>query len=262
MLVDSHCHLDRVDLSPYGGDFARFINATRAGGVGHMLCVCIDLENYAAMSQLVEPHPEVSISVGVHPDEKGRRTPAVAELVKLAADPRVVGVGETGLDYFREKGDLEWQQTRFRNHIRAARQCGKPLIVHSREARDDTIGILREEGADDAGGVMHCFTETWDMAEAAMDLGFLISFSGIITFRNADALREVARQVPLERMLIETDSPYLAPVPHRGRPNEPRYVAEVACAIAELHGTTPERVAEITARNFFDLFSVPRLAAA
>ena len=260
MLVDSHCHLDRVDLGGYDGDFARFVEATRDAGLEHMLCVSIDLENFPAMSRLVAPYEDISISVGVHPNEKDRHEPDVEELVALAGDPRVVAVGETGLDYFREEGDLEWQRERFRTHIRAARRCAKPLIIHSREAREDTIDILEREDAGAVGGVMHCFTETWEMAAAAMDLGFYISFSGIVTFRNAAELREVASKVPLERMLIETDSPYLAPVTHRGRPNEPRYVAEVARQIAELHGTTAETVAEITRGNFFDLFANARPA--
>jgi len=262
MLVDSHCHLDRVDLSPYDGDFSRFMSETRASGVGHMLCVAIDLESYPAMREQVAAYPEVSLSVGVHPNEQDRHDPGVDELVRLAADERVVAVGETGLDYFRETGDLQWQRDRFRTHVRAARQCGKPLIIHSREARRDTLAILGEEGAESVGGVMHCFTDTWELAEGAIDLGFYISFSGIVTFKNADDLREVARKVPLERMLIETDSPYLAPVPHRGRPNEPRYVAEVARQIAELRGITQEEVTEITGRNFFTLFTGARRAAA
>lgn len=261
MLVDSHCHLDRVDLNRYGGDFSRFMAETKANGVGHMLCVAIDLEHYPGMCELVAPYPEVSVSVGVHPNEKERHDPDLDELARLAAEDRVVAVGETGLDYFRETGDLEWQRERFHTHIRAAKQVGKPLIIHSREARDDTSRILREEGADAVGGVMHCFTDTWDLARAALDLGFYISFSGIVTFRNAQELRDVARRVPMDRLLIETDSPYLAPVPHRGKPNEPRYVSEVAGQIAELHGISPEQIAEVTTRNFFELFRGARMAA-
>jgi TatD DNase family protein len=254
MLVDSHCHLDRVDLSPYDGDFERFVAETRRAGIGHMLCVCIDLEHYDGMRALVEDYDAISVSVGVHPNEKERHEPDVEELAALATDPRVVAVGETGLDYFREEGSLEWQQERFRTHIRAARAVGKPLIVHSRDARDDTLRILAEEGAGSVGGVMHCFTETWEMARAAMNLGFLISFSGIVTFRNAGNLRDVARRVPLDNLLIETDSPYLAPVPHRGRSNEPRFVGEVARQIGELHGLNTAVVAEKTRKNFFSLF--------
>ena len=254
MYIDSHCHLDRVDLKPYDGDFNRLIVATRDAGVDRMLCVSIDLEHYPAMVGLVEPYAEISISVGVHPNEAGRREPNVEELVELAAHPRNVAIGETGLDYFRSDHALVWQQDRFRTHIRAARSVGKPLIVHTRDAREDTIRILREENAGLVGGVMHCFTENWEMARAALDLGFYISFSGIVTFRNADALRDVATRVPLERMLIETDSPYLAPVPFRGKPNEPRSVVNVAEKIAELRGLDVAELARITRDNYFCLF--------
>ncbi len=254
MFVDSHCHLDRVDLAPYEGDFARMLAANREAGVERMLCVSIDLESYPAMRALIEPHNEVVVSVGVHPCDHDRRTPSVEELVRLADDPRNVAIGETGLDYFRAEGDLEWQRERFRIHIRAARETGKPLIIHTREAREDTLRILEEEHAAEVGGVMHCFTETWEMAEAAMAMGFYISFSGIVTFKNAEALRDVARRVPLERLLIETDSPYLAPVPHRGKPNEPRYVARVAETIGELRDLTTEEVARLSRENFERLF--------
>lgn len=254
MYIDSHCHLDRVDLTPYEGSFAAMIETSRREGVSHMLCVSIDLESYPAMLSLVEDYENIPVSVGVHPCDHDRREPTVAELVELARHPRNVAIGETGLDYFRAEGDLEWQRNRFRTHIRAARESEKPLIIHTREAREDTLRILREEDAHEVGGVMHCFTETWEMAETAMELGFLISFSGIVTFRNAADLREVARRVPLERMLIETDSPYLAPVPFRGKPNEPRYVARVAEALAELKGVSVGELARITSENFHRLF--------
>lgn len=254
MYIDSHCHLDRVDLTPYDGEFARLMDATRDAGVEHILCVAIDLESYPDMVALVEGQPGVSLSVGVHPNEEDRRDPDVEELVRLATHPKNVAIGETGLDYFRSDAALPWQQTRFRTHVRAAREAGKPLIIHTRDAREDTLSILREEGAEAVGGVMHCFTETWEMASAAMDLGFYISFSGIVTFRNADALREVAARVPLERLLIETDAPYLAPVPHRGRPNEPRYVARVAETIAGLRGMDTAELAAVTRDNFHRLF--------
>jgi TatD DNase family protein len=254
MYIDSHCHLDRVDLGRYQGDFAKLMAATREAGVEHMLCVCIDLESYPAMLERVEPWPEVSISVGVHPNEEDRREPSVAELVRLAAHPKNVAIGETGLDYFRSEGALAWQQERFRTHIRAARETGRPLIVHTRDARADTLRILREERAEEVGGVMHCFTETWDMAEQAMDLGFLVSFSGIVTFRNAAALREVAARVPLDRLLIETDAPYLAPVPHRGKPNEPSFVAHVAETLAGLKDVPVATLAQRTAENYRRLF--------
>lgn len=255
MLVDSHCHLDRVDLAPYGDDFAALIAATREAGVSHMLCVSIDLESYPQMLQLVEAYPEISVSVGVHPNDRDRHEPTVAELVALAGHPKNVAIGETGLDYFRTEGDTEWQRARFRTHIRAAREAGKPLIIHTRDARDDTIAILRDEDAADCGGVMHCFTETWEMAEAALDLNFYISFSGIVTFKNADALRDVAARVPADRLLIETDSPYLAPVPYRGKPNEPRYVAKVAEKIAELRGVSADALMATSRENFYRLFN-------
>lgn len=254
MLVDSHCHLDRVSLKPYAGAFAGLMEATAAAGVDRMLCVSIDLEHYPKMRALVEPYAEVSVSVGVHPNERHCREPSPEELVELAADPRNVAIGETGLDYFRSAGDLNWQQRRFRNHIAAARACGKPLIVHTRDARADTIRILREEQARDAGGVLHCFTEDWETAQQALDLGFHISFSGIVTFGNAPHLRAVAAKVPLERLLIETDCPYLTPAPHRGKPNEPRFVSHVAECIGTLRGMAAAEVAAVTRGNFFRLF--------
>lgn len=258
MYVDSHCHLDRVDLSPYGGDVDRLMEATGEAGVSHLLCVCIDLDQYPAMRRLVDPYPNVAASVGVHPNEGGAggpgTEPSVQTLVALAEDPRIVAIGETGLDYYYGEGDLEGQRSRFRTHIRAARECGKPLVIHSREAREDTIRILREEGAQAVGGVLHCFTETWEMAQQGLDLGLYVSFSGIVTFKNAAALREVARRVPLERLLIETDSPYLTPVPFRGKPNEPRFVAHVADCIAEQRGLPIAELAAVTTANYFRLF--------
>jgi TatD DNase family protein len=254
MLVDSHCHLDRVDLAPYDGEFAKLMDATHQAGVSHLLCVSIDLESYPAMLSLVEAYPEVFVSVGVHPNEHDRQEPQADELVALARHPKNVAIGETGLDYFRTEGDLAWQRDRFRTHIRAARLACKPLIIHTRDARTDTIDILRQEKAADVGGVMHCFTETWEMARDALDLNFYISFSGIVTFKNAAVLRDVAARVPDDRLLIETDSPYLAPVPYRGRPNEPRYVGKVAEMIAKVRGTTTEQVAQQSHDNFFTLF--------
>ncbi len=250
MLVDSHCHLDRVALDHDEESFERFMKRTLASGVGHMLCVSIE----------VKPYPEISLSVGVHPNDKERREPGVEELVDLAATPRVVAIGETGLDYYHGNGDLDWQRDRFRRHIRAARAAARPLIIHTRDARTDTIAILREEGADAVGGVMHCFTEDWSMAQEALALGFYISFSGIITFKNAAELREVVRQVPMEKLLIETDSPYLAPVPYRGKPNQPIYVSKVAECVAELKGYTPEEVVARTGENFFRCFPLAERA--
>ncbi len=254
MLIDSHCHLDRVDSEPHGG-FDGLLAHIRDQGVGHMLCVSIDLESYPAMLALVEGPPDISVSVGVHPCDRDREEPTVDRLVALARHPKNVAIGETGLDYFRAEGDLDWQRERFRTHIRAAREAGKPLIIHTREAREDTIRILREENAAEIGGVMHCFTETWEMAEQAMALGFYVSFSGIITFKNAAELREVVKRMPLERMLIETDSPYLAPVPHRGKPNQPGWVRHVAECVAELRELPVDEIARITGENYRRLFS-------
>lgn len=253
-LVDSHCHLDRLDLPKLGGDLDNVLAAAHEHGVTHMLCVCIDMDNFPAVIALAARYTQVFASVGVHPNERDTRDPEVGELVKLAQQAKVVAIGETGLDYFHGKGELGWQRERFRRHIRAARESNKPLIIHSRDAKEDTIRIMREEGAGEIGGVMHCFTEDWRMAEQAMDLNFYISFSGIVTFRNADQLREVARRVPLERMLVETDSPYLTPVPYRGKSNQPAYVRYVAEHLAEIRGETFERVARTTTSNYFKLF--------
>ena len=261
MLVDSHCHLDRVDLAPYDGDFSKLMDATREAGVSHLLCVSIDLESYPAMLALVEAYPEISVSVGVHPNDHDRREPNVDELVDLASHPKNVAIGEAGLDYFRTEGDLDWQRDRFRTHIRAAREAAKPLIIHTRDAREDTIEILREEQAREVGGVMHCFTETWEMARAALDMNFYISFSGIVTFKSAEQLRAVAERVPDDRILIETDSPYLAPVPFRGKPNEPRYVVQVAETIAGLRGVSSGDLAQLSRQNFYRLFSTAAGAA-
>ncbi|QKT04836.1 TatD family hydrolase [Ectothiorhodospiraceae bacterium 2226] len=262
MLVDSHCHLDRLDLARHDGRLDQALDSARAAGVGHMLCVCIDLEHYGDVHALAAANADVSVSVGVHPTERDGEEPSVARLVELGRDPRVVAIGETGLDYFRcEPGeDMEWQRERFRRHIAAARTLDKPLIIHMRDATDDTLRLMKEEGADAPAGVMHCFVEDWETAARAMELGFYISFSGIVTFRSAKTLQEVAARMPLERMLIETDSPYLAPVPFRGKSNEPAYVGHVAQKIAELRGVSAEAVAEATTENFFRLFKGARTA--
>lgn len=256
MLIDSHCHLDRIDLEAFDGRLDALLAAARANGVGHMLCVCIDLEHFGDVAEIAEQYPEVSCSVGVHPDATDVREPQLDDLVELASHPRVVAVGETGLDYFRLKGDLEWQRERFRTHIRAARASGKPLIIHTRAAREDTLRLLEEEGAAEVGGVMHCFAEDWETAERAMALGFYISFSGIVTFRNAEALREVAARVPDEHLLVETDAPYLAPVPHRGKENHPAWVRDVAERLAEVRGTELAHIEAVTTANFGRLFGV------
>lgn len=253
-LVDSHCHLDRLDLTPFDGQLANALQAASDQGVGHMLCVCIDLEHFADVLQPAREYDTISASVGVHPNETEGREPTVAELVALARDEQVVAIGETGLDYFRGEGDLEWQRQRFRTHIAAARQAGKPLIIHMRDAAEDTLRILKEENADEIGGVMHCFTENREIARRALDLNFMISFSGIVTFNSAKELKEVAKMVPLDRMLVETDSPYLAPVPFRGKSNQPAYVRQVAEQLAGLRQTTLEEIARATTGNYFRLF--------
>lgn len=226
----------------------------RQNDIGYALCVGVNLENFPRLLTIAEQHSNIFASVGVHPDYDTAGTVAVDDLLELACHPKVLAIGETGLDYFRLKGDLDWQRERFRCHIRAARRCGKPLIIHTRKAAVDTLRIMEEESAADVGGVMHCFTESWDVAQLAMDMGFYISFSGIVTFKNAAALKEVAAQVPLDRLLIETDSPYLSPVPYRGKINEPAYVKHVAQAIANLRGIAFDELAEAATRNFFNLF--------
>ena len=251
MFVDSHCHLDFPDLASQLGDL---LGNMRDNNVSHALCVSVNLEDFPRVLALAEAHPNLFASVGVHPDYENLAEPQAAQLASLARHPRVVAIGETGLDYFRLKGDLEWQRERFRQHIRAARECGKPLIIHTRAAAADTLRIMAEEGADKAGGVMHCFTESWEVAQQAMEMNFYISFSGIVTFRNAAALKDVAKKIGLEKMLIETDSPYLAPVPHRGKINQPAFVRHVAEEIAALRGIRVEEVAAATTANFFNLF--------
>ena len=256
-LVDSHCHINFAELSDRGD--AVLQDAHRAG-VGHLLCVSVALETFPAVRDLAQRHSRVFASVGVHPNETEGIDPSVEQLVALADDPLIVAIGETGLDYFRSRGDLRWQHARFRRHIEAARQVEKPLIIHTRDAADDTVAIMRDTGAAEIGGVMHCFTGDWAMAKQCLDLGFYISFSGIITFKSAAALREVAGKVPLDRLLVETDSPYLAPVPHRGRVNEPAYVRHVADCLSRLRGIDEERLADATTDNFFTLFAAAKRA--
>ncbi|HEY6095620.1 MAG TPA: TatD family hydrolase [Gallionellaceae bacterium] len=251
MYIDSHCHLNSPELAD---NLDQLLLNMRENNVSHALCVSVDLEKLPQILNLAEKHPNIYASVGVHPDYELQTEPEQADIVALAKHPRVVAIGETGLDYYRLKGDLEWQRKRFRNHIRAAIEVAKPLIIHTRSAAEDTLRIMREERADQAGGVMHCFTESLEVAQAAIDLNFYISFSGIVTFKNAVALKEVARQIPLERILIETDSPYLAPVPHRGKVNQPAYVKFVAQEIASLRGISVEEVGLATSSNFNKLF--------
>ncbi len=254
-LVDSHCHLPLV-ASPERG-IADIVDSAMDAGVSHMLCVCVQLETFSDVRQAAVDHDNVFASVGVHPNtDDDAREPSIEELLELGRDPLVVAIGETGLDYFRSEGDLEWQRDRFRCHIRAARTLGKPLIIHTREAAADVISILDEENARDVGGVMHCFVDDWDTAAAAMDLGFYISISGIVTFKSAGDLREVALRIPADRLLIETDSPWLAPVPKRGKQNEPAFVRHTAEFLAGLRGVSVDDLATVTAGNFFKLFNV------
>ncbi|HVV68134.1 MAG TPA: TatD family hydrolase [Gammaproteobacteria bacterium] len=256
MLIDSHCHLNRLDLSKYQDDLNLALQAAKAEGVERILCVCVELEDFPAIISITEQYNFVQASVGLHPTESVQQEPTQSQLTDLARHSKVLAIGETGLDYYRCEGDMEWQRQRFRNHIGAARAVQKPLIIHTRQAAADTLHILREEKAEAVGGVFHCFTEDWEVAKQALDIGFYISFSGIITFNNAKALQEVVKQVPLARILIETDAPYLAPVPHRGKPNEPAYVRYVAQSIAQLKNTDFETVAAKTSANFCQLFQV------
>ncbi|WP_018410833.1 TatD family hydrolase [Methyloversatilis thermotolerans] len=251
MFVDSHCHIDFPDLAVREDEVLSNMDAQQ---VSHALCVSVNIEQWPRVTAMAERHDNVFASLGVHPDYEDVTEPDVAQLVEMAAHPRVVAIGETGLDYFRLTGDLEWQRRRFRTHIRAARECGKPLIIHTRAAAEDTLALMREEKAHEAGGVMHCFTESLDVAKAAIDMGFCISFSGIVTFKNAQPLREVARVLPEHALLIETDSPYLAPVPYRGKMNEPAYVPHVAAELARVREASVEAIARSTTANFFRLF--------
>jgi len=256
MFVDSHCHLGFAD---FDGRIDTVRSEMAAAGVDRALVICTTLEEFGTVHALAMGHDNFWTTVGVHPDEEGVEEPGLERLLALAAADRVVAIGETGLDYYRLNGrsvsDMAWQRERFRVHIHAARWSGLPLVIHTRSASDDTLAILREERADLAGGVFHCFTETADVARAALDMGFYISFSGILTFRSAQLLRDVARFVPLDRCLIETDSPYLAPVPHRGRTNQPAWVVHVAAEVAAIKGLALEAVAEATSRNFERLFT-------
>jgi TatD DNase family protein len=253
MFVDSHCHLDFPELA---ADVAARLDAMRTARVTHALCISVNLPDWPNVLALARAHDNLYATAGVHPDYEDTPEPTVDDLAALAAQPKVVAIGETGLDYYRQSGDLDWQRRRFRTHVRAAREARKPLVVHTRAAAADTISILGEERAREAGGVMHCFTETWDVAQAALDMGFHISISGIVTFRNAREVKDVAARVPLDRLLIETDSPFLAPVPHRGKRNEPAYVPFVAAEIARLRGVPLQTIADATSANFFRLFAI------
>lgn len=251
MLVDSHCHINFPDLA---SNMDAVLQSMATNNVTHALCVSVNLREFPQVLAVAEAHDNIYASVGVHPDYEDEDPVSIEQLVHLAAHPRVIAIGETGLDYFRLTGDLEWQRERFRTHIRAAILADKPLIIHTREAAQDTIRIMQEEGARQIGGVMHCFTESLEVAEQAIALGFYISFSGIVTFKNATNLKQVAQHIPLGCMLVETDSPYLAPVPFRGKINQPAYVKYVAEEIARLRGITLVEVAQATTHNFFQLF--------
>jgi TatD DNase family protein len=251
LLVDSHCHLDFADFE---GREDELLAAMKVNDVGWALIAGVTIERLPAVLALTERFPNLYAAVGVHPDTQEGEEPDQDRLIGLANHPKVIAIGETGLDYYRLEGDLEWQRERFRTHIRAARRSGKPLIIHTREAAADTLRILEEEGAGEVGGVFHCFTETLAVAEAALRLGFHISFSGIVTFKNAWQIKEVAGIVPLDRILVETDAPYLAPVPHRGKLNHPALVRHVAEEVAKLRGVSLEALARATTDNFFRLF--------
>lgn len=257
MLIDSHCHPDRLDLSAYGGSLEALLDEARAAGLGALLAVGIDLESSREMIRLAVRHPDVHASVGVHPlQERHTALPDERQLLELGGHPRVVAIGETGIDCHYDRANLDWQRESFRIHARVARRLRKPLVVHTRDARAETLELLREEVDPGIGGVLHCFTEDWELAEAGLELGFYISFSGILTFRNAGALREVAARVPLDRLLVETDAPWLAPVPYRGKTNRPQYVAEVARCLAGLRGLDESDFQELVAANFSRLFGV------
>lgn len=252
MYVDSHCHLDFPELAQNLPDI---LGRMAQNQVSHALVVSVNLPDWPRLLELVQPHPNLYASVGVHPDYEDTPEPSVEQLAQLAESPKVVAIGETGLDYFRLSEPLEWQRERFRTHIRASRASGLPLIIHTRQASEDTLRIMKEEGAEQYGGVMHCFTESWEVARAAMDMNFYISLSGIVTFKKAQDLQDLACRMPLDRLLIETDSPYLAPVPHRGKLNDPSKVIHVAEKIADLRGVSAQEIGQRTTDNFFNIFS-------
>lgn len=251
-LIDSHCHIPLLSENMSVDDI---LSNAKENDISHLLCVAIDLDGSPDIINLAKEHEMIAASVGIHPNTELTKEASVDDIISLARADEVVGIGETGLDYFRSEGDLEWQRDRFRTHITVAKELKKPLIIHTREAKDDVIKILKEEGANSVGGVMHCFVEDWETAQAAMDMNFLISFSGIVTFKNAKALHEVAKQVPLEQMLVETDSPYLAPMPFRGKINQPAYVRHVAEFVATLKEIEFDALAKQTSKNYLKLFN-------
>jgi TatD DNase family protein len=256
VLVDSHCHLDCIDLSDFDNSFENLINHARRAGVEHILCVSINLEQYPAMLQKVRDYPDISVSAGMHPLSDKNEIFSVEYLTELATDEKVVAIGETGLDYYYHKDTRALQQEHFRAHIQVATRLDIPLVIHTRDATHDTLKILEQENAEQCGGVIHCFTESQNFANQALEMGFMISFSGIITFRNADRLRAVAKTIPDDRLLIETDSPYLAPVPYRGKQNQPAFVQYIAETLADIRSTSVEHIAEISKNNFYRLFNL------
>jgi len=267
-LIDSHCHLNFPDLAVR---IPEILSNMQEAGVGHAMCISVTLEKFPEVLALAENHANLYATVGVHPDYEAGVVdadnpgdvplvePDVETLVRLGQHPKILAVGETGLDYYRLTGDLEWQRERFRTHIRAARALNKPLVIHTRSSAEDTIRILQEEGGSEVGGIFHCFTESWEVAQQALDLGFHLSFSGIVTFKNAVGLKDVATRAPLDRILVETDSPYLAPTPYRGKTNEPAFVKYVAAEVAQLRGISPQAVADATTDNFLRLFPTVHL---
>jgi TatD DNase family protein len=256
MFIDSHCHLNL--LAEEEGGLEAVIAQAKSNSVDHILCIAIDKASCHDVISIAENYADITASVGIHPNVDQKENITVDELIRLAQHDKVIAIGETGLDYFRSEGDLEWQRNRFRTHIEAGKQLKKPLIIHTREARNDTMDILEQEGAEHAGGIIHCFTENWDTAQRALDIGFYISLSGIVTFKNALELQDVAKKLPLDRILIETDAPYLAPVPYRGKTNKPAFVKHVAEFLAELRGDTVENIAKATTTNFHHLFPTTR----
>ncbi|MGD2172468.1 MAG: TatD family hydrolase [Gammaproteobacteria bacterium] len=256
MYFDSHCHLDRIQLEDYDNDFGRLMNTIADEGVTRMICIGVTLESFDDMYRRIADLDQVYCTAGVHPDYEQVEEPGVERLCELAERDKVVAIGETGLDYFHQPGQLDWQRERFVTHIEAARECGLPLVIHTREAREDTLELLRRHRARDVGGVLHCFTESWEMARAAIELGFYISISGIVTFAQAQNVRDMACKIPLERLLIETDSPWLSPAPYRGKPNHPGRVRLVAEKLAEIRDQSLDDIAAITCRNACELFGI------
>ena len=254
MFFDSHCHLDRIDPHEFDSDFDQLMKQIEADGVSRMLCIGVDLESFDDMHQRIAAYPQVFCTAGVHPDYEKVQEPSVEDLCGYAERDKVVAIGETGLDYFHQSGDLDWQRSRFVTHIEAARECNLPLVIHTRDARDDTLELLRKHQAQKVGGVLHCFTENWEMARAAIELGFYISISGIVTFHQAQNVRDMAQQIPLERLLIETDAPWLSPAPYRGKTNHPGRVKLVAEKLAEIRNESLETLASATFQNANRLF--------